>query len=50
MDTDQAIMDVQNEESFIARRTESLDAQKIAELVTKQTESVFGRTDVEDIM
>ena len=37
-------------ESFIARRTESLDAEKIASLVTRHTETVFGRTDVEDIM
>lgn len=37
-------------ESFIARRTESLDAEKIAGLVTKHTETVFGRIDVENIM
>lgn len=37
-------------ESFIARRTESIDAEKIAQLVTSHTEAVFGRTDVEHIM
>ena len=37
-------------ENFIARRTESLDADKIASLVTKHTETVFGRVDVENIM
>jgi hypothetical protein len=37
-------------ESFIARRTESLDADKIANLVTRHTETVFGRIDVENIM
>ena len=37
-------------ESFIARRTESLDAEKIANLVTRNTETVFGRVDVENIM
>ena len=37
-------------ESFIARRTESSDADKIAKLVTRHTETVFGRVDVERIM
>ena len=37
-------------ENFIARRTESLDAEKIAHLVTRHTETVFGRIDVENIM
>ena len=37
-------------ESFIARRTESVDAEKIAELVKRHTETIFGRTDVQDIM
>lgn len=37
-------------ESFIARRTESVDAEKIAQLVTRHTETVFGRVDVENVM
>lgn len=37
-------------ESFIARRTESLDAERISELISRHTENVFGRTDVEKIM
>lgn len=37
-------------EDFIARRTESLDAEKIAHLVTRHTETVFGRIDVENVM
>ena len=43
-------MSATQSENFIARRTESLDADKIAELVTKQTEKVFGRINVESIM
>ena len=34
-------------ENFVARRSESLDAEKISEMVSRQTESIFGRTDVE---
>lgn len=37
-------------ERFIARRTESIDAERISELVSRHTEKVFGRTDVEKIM
>ena len=37
-------------EGCIARRTDSLDAEKIAHLVTRHTETVFGRVDVENIM
>jgi len=37
-------------ENFIARRSESLDAEKISEMISRQTESIFGRTDVEMVM
>ena len=37
-------------ESFIARRTESVDARSIESLVNKSTEIVFGRVNVEYIM
>lgn len=37
-------------ESFVARRTESVDAQGIAKLVKRATESVFGRINVENVM
>ena len=43
-------MSSQQSESFIARRTESHDAEKIAELITNHTELVFGRTDVQHVM
>lgn len=41
---------VQETADFFARRTESVDAAGIAGLVQRQTESVFGRVNVEYIM
>ena len=43
-------MSAAQSENFIARRTESVDADKITQLVTKHTERVFGRINVESIM
>ena len=37
-------------ESFVARRTESGDAVDIAKLVKKPTEAIFGRVNAEYIM
>ena len=37
-------------ESFVVRRSESLDAQGISKLVKRATENVFGRLNVEYIM
>ncbi len=37
-------------ENFIARRSESADAESISSMVARQTENIFGRTDVEMVM
>lgn len=37
-------------ENFVARRSETLDAENISEMVSRQTEGIFGRTDVEMVM
>ncbi len=37
-------------ESFVVRRTESVDAQSISQLVRRVTENLFGRINVEDVM
>ena len=38
------------EERFIARRTESVDAEGIAKLIRRITEDVFGRINVDHLM
>ena len=38
------------EESFIARRTESVDAKGVAKLISRSTEAVFGRINVDHLM
>lgn len=38
------------EESFIARRTESVDAEGISKLLTRTSETVFGRINVDYLM
>ncbi len=37
-------------ENFVARRSESADAESISSMVARQTENIFGRTDVEMVM
>jgi len=39
-----------DQEKFFSRRTESSDAQGIAKLVTRHTESLFSRVNAENIM
>ena len=38
------------EERFIARRTESVDAEGIANLINRSTEDIFGRINVDHLM
>ena len=38
------------DESFSARRTESLDAEGISQLITRHTDALFGRVNVEHLM
>ena len=38
------------EESFIARRTESVDAEGISKLLTRTSEAIFGRINVDHLM
>ena len=37
-------------EPYITRRAESLDSERVAQLIKRQTESVFGRLNTDDIM
>ena len=37
-------------EPFVARRAELIDSEGISKLVKRQTENVFGRLNVEDVM
>ena len=37
-------------EPYITRRAESLDSERVAQLIKRQTESVFGRLNTNDIM
>ena len=38
------------DESFIARRTESVDAEGISKLLTRTSEAIFGRINVDHLM
>lgn len=38
------------EESFVARRTESVDAEGISKLIRRSTEEIFGRINVDHLM
>ena len=39
-----------DEESFIARRTESVDAEGVEKLIRRSTEAIFGRINVDHLM
>ena len=36
--------------SFMVRRAESLDSEGVARLIKRQTEALFGRVNVDDVM
>lgn len=38
------------EEPFTARRTESVDSEGVATLMRRQTESIFGRLNPDEVM
>ena len=52
MTTISAVMSASDcgEESFVARRTESVDAEGISKLLNKNSEAVFGRINVDHLM
>lgn len=42
--------EAEEEVSFFARRTESIDAEGVSKLLTRNTEAVFGRINIDHVM